>query len=207
MSETYLTPKEWCEAVSEIKKSRFVSRIYPASERAEALARLQDSKQVYPDARHHCWAYIIGSPHSPRLVAMSDDGEPSGTAGKPILNVMQHQPIGDVIVVVSRYFGGIKLGAGGLVRAYSQASQQVYQHVVTRSQTSLGYYLLRCDFSDEQALRHWLSSHAGQVLASHYREQVQLHVALPTAEKAALAAKIAALKNSAMETAAAFPAD
>lgn len=106
----YTTPKSFHQHKLDIKKSRFIAWAEKVTNRQEAMAFLERSKQTYPDAGHHCWAYQLGHPQSPISAAMSDDGEPSGTAGKPILNVLQHKNIGDVMVIVIRYFGGIKLG-------------------------------------------------------------------------------------------------
>lgn len=111
----------------EIKKSSFHTAVYPILSRTDALAALALEKEKYPDARHHCWAYVLGDPAAPTNQGYNDDGEPSGTAGKPILNIINHGEFGNVVVIVSRYFGGIKLGAGGLVRAYSQATKEVLE--------------------------------------------------------------------------------
>ena len=125
------------------------------------MAALAQARSDYPDARHHCWAYQIGSPKSPSTAAMSDDGEPSGTAGKPILNVIQHKDIGDLMIIVIRYFGGIKLGAGGLVRAYSAAAQQVIDTIELKEKKFLKRFNIKGDYALEQPLRHWLNSHEG----------------------------------------------
>jgi uncharacterized YigZ family protein len=120
----YPIPAQPTQVEQTIKRSRFISDIAHAPTRAAAVAFIQLVKTRQPEARHHCWAYIAGHPEHSVERASSDDGEPQGTAGKPMLNVLQHKGIGEVVVVVSRYFGGIKLGAGGLVRAYSSAVQQ-----------------------------------------------------------------------------------
>jgi len=178
MNKSYLTPLDSSETLYEIKKSKFIARLCLATDRAHAMAALEQAKQDYPDARHHCWAYLIGSPKTPILMAMSDDGEPSGTAGKPILNVMQHKELGDVMLVVIRYFGGIKLGAGGLVRAYSHAAQLAYDNTPTRMQVHLDQYRLTCGFADEQAIRHWLNQHDGSIQQVDYSQTVQLSIAM-----------------------------
>ena len=110
--------KEGEAEISE-KKSRFIAHIAPAQTEEEAQAFIEKIKKQYWDARHNCWAYSIGE-KQPAL-RCSDDGEPSGTAGKPMLEVLTGQELHNVVAVVTRYFGGIKLGAGGLTRAYSQA--------------------------------------------------------------------------------------
>lgn len=175
----YLCLKHSIETEYEIKKSRFITRMNKVDSREQAMDILAQARNDYPDARHQCWAYLIGNPHNPRLVAMSDDGEPSGTAGKPILNVMQHKLVGDVMIVVIRYFGGIKLGAGGLVRAYSQAAQQAYNEAELEEQIFKKSLTIHCPFQLEQNFRHWLSQHQGEVLTSEYSDQVQLKALLP----------------------------
>src|SRR5690606_32119147 len=103
----------------------------------------------------------IGRPGSAAEAAMNDDGEPSGTAGKPILNVIQHKDMGDVLVIVIRYFGGIKLGAGGLVRAYAGAAESVLSEVERVVQQARVQARVGLDFADEQPLRHWCEGHEG----------------------------------------------
>ena len=102
-----------------IKKSRFLARVQPVMNRAEAQALVLPLKQAHPDAVHVCWAMLAGGDR-----AAQDDGEPSGTAGRPMLEVLRHQDLDGVVATVVRYFGGIKLGAGGLVRAYTDAVAQ-----------------------------------------------------------------------------------
>lgn len=117
----YLRPTTSTINEIEIKRSRFIAQAIPLTDTAE-LHRLQAQLQLeHNKASHHCLAYVLGGPQQPRAAGSSDDGEPTGTAGKPMLNVLLQQQIGDVGVVVARYFGGTKLGAGGLIRAYAQA--------------------------------------------------------------------------------------
>lgn len=104
----------------EEKKSRFIANAAPAKTEEEALAFIESMKKKYWDARHNCYAYVIGE--KAQLVRFSDDGEPSGTAGKPILEVLLGMGVRNLVVVVTRYFGGTLLGTGGLVRAYTQAA-------------------------------------------------------------------------------------
>ncbi|MFD1811073.1 IMPACT family protein [Rhodococcus gannanensis] len=109
------------EVETEIKHSRFIAVLRRVAGPAEAQEFLDEQRRRYPDARHHCWAYITGDEPSERAERAGDDGEPGGTAGVPMLQVLRTRDLVDVAVVVTRYFGGIKLGAGGLVRAYSGA--------------------------------------------------------------------------------------
>lgn len=179
---TYLIPAQPCEICYEIKKSRFLAQIVPVTDRDAAMRALDAARQRYPDARHHCWAYQIGSPNSPRLVALSDDGEPGGTAGKPILNVIQHKNVGDIMLIVTRYFGGIKLGAGGLVRAYSQAAQQAFDAVTLTEYRELTELHIQCDYASEQWLRHQIDLLNGDIRDVAFAEEVTLTVAM-TAEQ------------------------
>lgn len=176
---TYAVPADAVEVEYEIKKSRFIARVAKAADREAAMAVLAKAREDYPDARHHCWAYLIGNPHSPTTVAMSDDGEPSGTAGKPILNVLQHKDVGDLMLVVIRYFGGIKLGAGGLVRAYSHSAQLAMTELSTEDQVPYSHCNLAGDYALEQPLRHWLGQHQGKVESVDYGEQVRFAVSVP----------------------------
>ncbi|WP_433610717.1 IMPACT family protein [Prescottella agglutinans] len=108
-------------AETEVKHSRFIAALRRVDTPADAQAFLDEQRRLYPDARHHCWAYITGNEPSERAERSGDDGEPGGTAGIPMLQVLRARELVDVAAVVTRYFGGIKLGAGGLVRAYSGA--------------------------------------------------------------------------------------
>lgn len=176
---SFLVPAESVEIEFEVKKSRFIARAQVSQSRAAAMEVLSASKIDYPDARHHCWAYLIGNPHSPSTVAMSDDGEPSGTAGKPILNVLQHKGVGDIMLTVIRYFGGVKLGAGGLVRAYSQAAQLAMEKLVTREHVPLRHCVVTGDYAMEQSLRHWLGQYCGSLISVEYGQQVTCQVTVP----------------------------
>lgn len=183
MTEGYQVPSTSARIELEIKKSRFIGYACRVDSKLEAQNVVANEKVKFPDARHHCWAYEIGKPSSPITAAMNDDGEPSGTAGKPILNVIQHKDIGNVMVVVVRYFGGIKLGAGGLVRAYSAAAEQAI------SELELMYYeekvlaSIECDFAEEQFIRHWLSERTIEVESVNYSESVRLDFLMPSSVK------------------------
>jgi uncharacterized YigZ family protein len=184
---TYQVPAQQFESEIVIKKSRFIARVVPVTSREIALAAVQQARIDFPDARHHCWAYLLGRPGDASSAGMSDDGEPAGTAGKPILNVMHYSGIGDQVVIVIRYFGGIKLGAGGLVRAYGQATQQVLEQAPRRQLVCEVRAELLLDFSQEQALRHWLATHDGRIDEIGYDSGVRACVILPAALQEELA--------------------
>jgi|TARA_B110000116_G_scaffold267996_1_gene281275 uncharacterized YigZ family protein len=176
---SYTSPHSSISTEFEEKRSRFISYLVPVQSRVAALEFLQALKRRYPDARHHCWAYIVGDPASAVEQAFSDDGEPSGTAGKPILNVLQHRAVGDCMAVVVRYFGGIKLGAGGLVRAYSSAASRVVDAADLVEYVAITELHLSCDYDQESLLRRLLIRECGSVLSVDYEATVVLTVSLP----------------------------
>nr|BBJ04836.1 hypothetical protein YBY_26850 [Marinobacter nauticus] len=188
MSKDYPVPSGYLERETEVKKSRFIARVYPVSSRDEVREHVARAHQDYPDARHVCWAYQIGRPGSAAEAAMNDDGEPSGTAGKPILNVIQHKDMGDVLVIVVRYFGGIKLGAGGLVRAYAGAAESVLSEVGRTIQQSRVQAEVVLGFADEQPLRHWCEGHEGHIESIRYSDRVNALVSVPEIRVGELAA-------------------
>lgn len=176
MTIEYLVPAKTIKTEYEIKKSRFISHAKRVVDRDDAMRFLQEIKNQYSDARHHCWAYLLGNPISPRSAAFSDDGEPNGTAGKPILNVLQHKNVGEIMLIVVRYFGGIKLGAGGLVRAYSASAQMTMAELSTENKVMLCEQTVIGDYALEQALRHWLTTHSGEVSEVRYREETEVDI-------------------------------
>ncbi|WP_144823718.1 YigZ family protein [Marinobacter piscensis] len=179
MKKDYPIPASFLERETEIKKSRFIARVAPVNDRDEVKTWLEKAHQDHPDARHICWAYQIGRPGSAAEAAMNDDGEPSGTAGKPILNVIQHKDMGDVLVMVIRYFGGIKLGAGGLVRAYAGAAESVLSEVGRVHHKPLTAVDVSMGFADEQPLRHWCELNAAELESIDYGARVTARVLVP----------------------------
>lgn len=179
MANDYPVPAGFLERETEIRKSRFIARVAPVSSRDEVKAWLEQAHKDHPDARHICWAYQIGRPGAAAEAAMNDDGEPSGTAGKPILGVIQHKDMGDVLVMVIRYFGGIKLGAGGLVRAYAGATEAVLSAVGRDIQQPMSQVTVTTTFANEQPLRHWCEQYSAAVDAVEYGLGVTVKVSLP----------------------------
>lgn len=163
----------------EIKKSLFITWLLPLESKQQAKDYLQQARVEYPDARHYCWAYLMGDSPNSLTAAMSDDGEPSGTAGKPMLNVLQHKPINNVMVIVIRYFGGTKLGAGGLVRAYSQAVEQACSQAELIPIILKDSYTVTLPFADESWLRHTCNKFEGEIESTDYQQEVTVQVSLP----------------------------
>lgn len=185
-------PAQQSETEHIVKKSRFIARLIPVQDRNEVNAAVARARQDYPDARHHCWAYLLGKPADATGAGMNDDGEPAGTAGKPILNVLQHGELGNVLVIVIRYFGGVKLGASGLVRAYASATQQVLDLTPARQLTRWQHYCLRGDFSLEQPLRHLLSGLTGKLSQVDYGIGIEARLQLAAEDVAPVQAFCAA---------------
>lgn len=168
-----------------IKKSRFIGCVEPCAGRDAALARVAELRAVHPTATHVCWALMAGG-HS----AANDDGEPGGTAGRPMLEVLRHQDLEGVLATVVRYFGGVQLGAGGLVRAYTdsvaQALLKAAKVPVIRQTT------LRCviPYALEGWLRRELEPHDAVLLDAQHGEGVSVCLELPEGKADALVARI-----------------
>jgi uncharacterized YigZ family protein len=163
----------------EIRKSRFIGIATPVADREGAMLALEQLRAAHPGATHVCWALLAGGQSG-----MSDDGEPSGTAGRPILEVLRHHDLDGVLAAVVRYYGGIKLGAGGLVRAYTDAiasAMQIAQRVERIAYTELA---VEVDYSDETRVRHWLDQHGYTLTGSDYGMRVGLVVRLPASIEA-----------------------
>ncbi len=159
------------------KKSRFIGDVFPVSSEEEAFAHLEEIRRKYWDARHHCWAYIIG--RNPSSERMSDDGEPAGTAGKPILEVIRGKGLTDVFVVVTRYFGGTLLGTGGLVRAYTSAAAEALAHTEIIARIH-GFQLnIVTDYTGLGKIQHILAQQGMHTLDTVYTDKVELSVLVP----------------------------
>lgn len=189
----YLIPTNAAEAEFTEKRSTFIGHVWPVDSEEEARARIEEMKKKYYDARHNCWCYLIkGGP-----VRYSDDGEPQGTAGQPMLGVFQKEEVTNVCCVVTRYFGGILLGAGGLVRAYTQAAKDALDAAgisVVRRWVELA---VECPYSFLERVKLECTSQGGAVGDVEYAAQVVVHVLLPEEKGAAFAARMTELSAGA----------
>lgn len=165
----------------EIKRSRFIARIRHIENTAQARDWFTGIRMEFPDARHICWAYIAGPPDTTEQ-SLSDAGEPSGTAGKPMLNVLQHSGAGEIAAVVVRYFGGIKLGTGGLVRAYSSSVAEAMKLTRFSPKTFHEQLTLSCPFAEEHDARYWLQQCGGKLESVAYSNNVKLTCIVPQTE-------------------------
>ena len=182
----YLSPAAEARFEQEIQKSRFIGIVHPARSPEEVDSLLAGVREEFEDATHHCWAYLLGDPERAPRMRFEDAGEPAGTAGKPILNVLRNRGIGDALVVVVRYFGGIKLGAGGLARAYSSTASRVLDAAELLTAVPRVEMRIRLDYADEAAARHLLDRRGIEILAVSYGDGVLVTAKIAESETAAL---------------------
>ncbi|AZZ96574.1 YigZ family protein [Pseudoalteromonas sp. R3] len=157
MSE-YAIPSSPISHHEEIKKSTFIVHIAHTPTIADAKAFIRAINEQYPDARHNCWAHIAGAPGGSHVLGFSDDGEPNGTAGKPMLNVLLGSGLGEITAVTTRYFGGIKLGTGGLVRAYGGTLNNALDTLPTQIKIPASKLVGESDYALQGSIEQHLSS-------------------------------------------------
>jgi uncharacterized YigZ family protein len=158
----------------DIRKSRFIAHAIPVADREEAMQVLHGLRDAHRAATHVCWALLAGGQSG-----MSDDGEPSGTAGRPILEVLRHHELDGVLAAVVRYYGGIKLGAGGLVRAYADSIAAALRLAERVERVPQAVLTVEVDYADEARIRRWLDDAGFALIGSQYGESVKLTIRLP----------------------------
>ena len=166
------------------KKSRFIATVRPVKNEEEALAFLEEMRKKYWDARHNCYAYSIGK--NREFTRCSDDGEPSGTAGRPMLDVILGEDIYNVAVVVTRYFGGVLLGTGGLVRAYSKAVQEGLAGSLVIEKKKGISLKVTTDYTGIGKIQYIAGERQIPILDSEYTDKVVLKLLVPDAETEAV---------------------
>ena len=176
--DEYLVPSRYGEDEFVEKKSRFIGRIWPAETEEEAIARIQEMKRKHYDATHNCWAYIIRD----GAVRFSDDGEPGGTAGMPMLQVLQREGLYNVVCVVTRYFGGILLGAGGLVRAYTKGAKIAVDAAGKSMKRVWTVLYVPCPYSFYERVRLEAEGFGGIVRKADFGAEVELELLFPEAK-------------------------
>ncbi|MBR4821251.1 YigZ family protein [bacterium] len=180
--ETYLTIKESREAELTEQRSRFLSYISPAKDKEEVEAFLAKIRSLHPQATHVCWAYNVGAPDNPSSY-YSDDGEPSGTAGQPILQSIKHEKLDNVVLAVVRYFGGIKLGVRGLIDTYRAAAQLAVakcQIIEEKAKTELPF---SCSYQAYNTLLYKVEQLEGAVVSPTFGEKIEGIIVIPRASK------------------------
>lgn len=177
--QTYWIPAGEARFSEEIKKSRFITFLAPTAGVEAAKAYIQQVREQFPDAGHHCWAFVAGAPDDSQRLGFSDDGEPSGTAGKPMLAQLMGSGIGEVTAVSVRYYGGIPLGTGGLVKAYGGGVQQALKQLARQEKVLCTAYRLQCDYKLHDQIAALIGQAGGEVNACEFGADVTLQVAIP----------------------------
>lgn len=178
-SPRYPIPAQRFRSEIEVERSRFITTVQEVASAEAAQAFVAELKAEFPDANHNCWAYLVGPPGSSDRIGLSDDGEPHGVAGRPMLTTLQHSGLGDTAVVVTRYFGGIKLGKGGMVKAYTAAVQTALEKLPRAERVAWTQLELVFDYALLTPLQRRLEEFEAEELGSDYAEHITLRLRLP----------------------------
>lgn len=194
-SSRYPIPERTCRVEETILRSRFITTVGHAASLEEARAFIATVSREFSDTSHNCWAYVIGPPGDTSRVGMSDAGEPHGTAGRPILNVLLGSGIGDIVAVVSRYFGGTKLGKGGLMRAYGGGVKLALEGLPTVDLVEKLTLEVRLAYGDVDPVKRALPQFEATLLNEDYGIGVGLRLELPTEHVDAFKEALAGITN------------
>lgn len=189
MGDKIYVPYQEAESEFVEKRSRFIGHIWPVDSEDQAQELIRRVKKQHYDARHNCWCYLLGG----TVVRYSDDGEPQGTAGQPMLNVFQRENVTNVVCVVTRYFGGILLGAGGLTRAYAKSARDA---LVAAGVSEMGLWAMAdipCPYALFERVRGEVIALGGTVDSADYGADIRLTVSLPAENTAALRERLTEL--------------
>ena len=170
--QEYLVPTGFGEDEFTEKKSRFIGRIWPVESEEEALAMVQQMNKQYADAAHNCWAYIIKDGPA----RFSDNGEPGGTAGNPMMQVLQKEQLNNVLCIVTRYFGGILLGAGGLVRAYTKAAKIAVNAAGKSIKRIWSVLYVPCPYTYYERVKLEVAAFGGIIRKTEFTSEVELEI-------------------------------
>jgi uncharacterized YigZ family protein len=176
-----------------VNRSRFICYLSPCTSIEEAKIQVKLLQQRHPQASHHCYAFLTKAASDSLGYGYSDDGEPSGTAGKPMLAVLQGGNTGEVCAVVVRYFGGTKLGTGGLQRAYADSVRQALIFLQAKTKIAMAAKTLACQYSQVDDVLHIIRQAEGQIIEQEYLQQVQFSVLIPEAKLTFVAQKLQTL--------------
>lgn len=162
-----------------IDRSRFVCTLEPVDSVDAAQHFVREIEREFPHATHHCWAYVVGAPGSSDRIGLSDDGEPHGTAGRPMLMVLQHSGVGDVAAVVTRYYGGVKLGTGGLVKAYSGAVALALESAPRTQRVSRIELVVQVGYASISAIQQFLGAYEAEIVDQRFDVDAQFRLRCP----------------------------
>lgn len=169
------TIKESANAEITVKKSKFIANIFPVNSEQEAKEAIEKLNKKYYDARHNCYAYIIEEKNN-SIERFSDNGEPSGTAGAPMLDILKNKNLSNIIIIVTRYFGGILLGTGGLVKAYTDASLEALDKAEIIELEYANKYKIEMNYNELRNFEYNLKSIKTKIISNEYNENVEIEL-------------------------------
>ena len=191
----YAVPSRIYRVEELIQRSRFITTAAHAPDANAANAFVDSVRESFPDATHHCWAFVAGPPGSTAHIGMSDDGEPHGTAGRPMLTVLLYSGVGEVVTVCTRYFGGVKLGTGGLSRAYAGGVKLLLQTLPTELKIKRVHVSVRVAYPHVESLQRLLDDLEVVVEHEEYGEEVRYQIAVPAMTLETLREQLAQLTS------------
>jgi uncharacterized YigZ family protein len=186
----YLVPGARHRSQQTIDRSRFICTLERVSSPADAQKFLREMNEEFPDATHNCWAYLVGAPGSTDRIGMSDAGEPHGTAGRPMLTVLQHSGVGDVAAVVTRYYGGTNLGTGGLVKAYGGTVQLALATMPRVERIDFTTVVVSVGFDSISTVQQLLERFESTSESQEYGEKATFRLRVPVSRVRALRAAL-----------------
>ena len=194
MEQSYFVPFADAGSEFEEKRSRFISHLFRVETEAEARGRIETMKKKYYDARHNCWCYVLHD----GTVRYGDDGEPQGTAGQPMLGVLRREGVENAVCIVTRYFGGILLGAGGLTRAYAKAAKDALDRAGKARMQPFAVLKIDCPYPLHERVLRLIDAHSGSVEKTDFAASAVLTVLLPSEKTDAFALALTELSGGAL---------
>lgn len=190
MFTSYQIAASQVEDETVVSRSRFICYLAPCSSNELAKSFIKAIQKLHPQANHHCTAFISGRPEDSQSYGFSDDGEPSGTAGKPMLSVLQGSNVGEIVAVVVRYFGGTKLGTGGLQRAYGNSVRQALLILPLKIKIPMVHKTLACQYNQIDEVLRLIALAGGTVIEQAYQADISLTLALPISQIANISGQL-----------------
>lgn len=195
MKQQYPIPAAIHRVDEKIRRSHFITTVGPAASVEDARAFIKEVRAEFETANHNCWAYVVGPPGSSGHAGMSDDGEPHGTAGRPMLTVLLHSELGDIVAVVTRFWGGVKLGKGGLVRAYSGGVKSALVALPRVEKMPRSELEVVIGYSEVTLFQRMLPEFEAEILIPTYSDIVQYRLRMPTKHVEQFSVRLADLTN------------
>jgi uncharacterized YigZ family protein len=194
-SARYPIPSRVHRVEETIQRSRFITTAAHAPDAEAAQAFIQTIRDEFPDATHHCWAFVAGPPASTTHIGMSDDGEPHGTAGRPMLTSLLHSGVGEMVAVCTRYYGGVKLGTGGLARAYSGGVKLALETLPTDEKVDRVWLVVTVGYADVDGMQRLIDELDIVVENEEYGAEVQYVLGVPSPDEEVLRARVGDLTS------------